>query len=182
MKSSSRHRVDQELLTLMLNEIFQYKHYKRYLRDRLTHETKFTKGLKIKLARHIGCQPSYLSQVLNGDPNFTLEQATLLNDFFNHGKTEAKYFLLLLQHERAGTKRLKDFFIEEIEALREERFNLKKRLPDTEELPASTRHNYYSSWYYSAIHIMLSIPEFQSVTAISQRLRLPPSLVKGVVE
>jgi hypothetical protein len=29
---------------------------------------------------------------------------------------------------------------------------------------------------------MLSIPEFQSVTAISQRLRLPPSLVKGVVE
>lgn len=166
----------------MVSNIFKYKKYKDYLRNKLEQDGKLTKGLRLKLANHIGCQPSYLSQVLNGNPHFTLEQASLINSFFIHNKLEAKYFLLLVQYERSGTKDLKDFFLEQIEEILESRFDLKKRLKDTEEIPDEARHRYYSAWYYSVIHIILSIPEFQSINAISNRLHLPAALVKDTIE
>lgn len=166
----------------MINNVFKYKKYKKYLADKIEHNGKLTKGLRLKLSDHIGCQPSYLSQVLNGNPHFTLEQAHLINSFFMHNKTEAKYFLLLVQSDRSGTKELREFFSEQIEEILESRFDLKKSLKDTEEVPDEARHQYYSTWYYSVIHIILSIPEFQDTSTIAKRLNLPPQLVKSAME
>lgn len=163
-------------------DLFNYKKYKKYLTDKIESESKASKGIRLKLANHIGCQPSYLSQVMNGNPHFTLEQAQLINSFFHHNKVEAKYFLLLIQHERAGTKELKKFFEEQIEEELNSKFDLKKRLPNTEDIPDVAKHRYYSAWYYSAIHMMLSMPECQEVSFISERLHLPPQLVKEVIQ
>ncbi|MES2768956.1 MAG: TIGR02147 family protein [Bdellovibrionota bacterium] len=163
-------------------DVINYKKYKKYLADKVDHDSKLTKGLRLKLCDHIGCQPSYLSQVLNGNPQFTLEQAHLINSFFMHNKLEAKYFLLLVQMERAGTKNLKDFFSEQIEEILESRFDLKKRLKETDEIPDEARHRYYSTWYYSAIHIILAIPEFQDIDSIAKRFNLPPQIVKDAIQ
>ncbi len=163
-------------------DVLNYKKYKKYLYDKIESEGKALKGLRLKLANHIGCQPSYLSQVINGNPHFTLEQAQLINTFFLHNKTETKYFLLLVQHERAGTKELKYFFAQQIEEVLDSKFDLKKRLPDTEDIPDQAKHRYYSAWYYSVIHMILSMPECQEVNFIANRLHLPPQLVKDVIQ
>lgn len=158
-------------------DIFKYKNYKRFLLDRIENDGKVTKGLKLKISESVGCQPSYLSQVLNGKPHLTLEQASRLNQFFCLNKAESKYFILLVELARAGTKGLRDFFEEQIEEQQHLRFSLKRRLEDIEEIPETERHRYYSAWFYSAIHVILSIKEFQEPQKIAEHFNLPLSLV-----
>ncbi len=163
-------------------DIFSYNSYKDYLRDKIQSGAKVTKGLRGQLIEYLHCQSSYLSQVLNGKPNFTLEQAVLLNQFFHHNKLESKYFILLVERSRAGSKELREHFDEEIEEIKKDRSNLKKRLLNTEEINPEDQHKYYSTWFYSAIHVILSIKEFQDPEKIAQHFNLPIELVLQVID
>lgn len=161
--------------------LFDYDDYKSYLNVRITEEASAEKGYRSRLSEFVQCQQSYLSQVLKGRPDFTLEQACRLNQFLHHDKTESKYFILLVEKSRSGTKELEKFFNEQINELKKERFHLKKRLKETEDIKLEDQHKYYSTWFYSAIYVILSIPKYQSVHAISQRLNLPEEIVGDVI-
>ncbi|OQW50998.1 MAG: hypothetical protein A4S09_10710 [Proteobacteria bacterium SG_bin7] len=158
-------------------DIYKYTNYKDFLRDKIASEAPSIKGLRFKIAEFVQCQPSYLSQVINGKPNFTLEQTHLANQFFHHDKDQSKYFILLVEMARAGTRDLREFFSEEIKAMQHARFSLKKRIATLEEIPEGDQHKYYSAWFYSAIHVILSIKEFQSSAKIAQHFNLPLELV-----
>ncbi|MGE3609767.1 MAG: TIGR02147 family protein [Bacteriovoracaceae bacterium] len=162
-------------------DLFKFSNYKQYLSEKIEYEAKQQKGYRIQLCEHIGIQASYLSQVLNGRPDLTLEQGHKLNSFFSHTKEETKLFMLLLEKSRAGTRDLEKYFKEQIEELQQVRFDLKKRLKETQEISDQDHNKYYSSWFYSAIYVLLSIPEYQEMRAISERLNLPIELVKEVV-
>lgn len=169
------------MLKYMKINLFDFEDYKRYLGVRITQEASENRSYRSRLSEHVQCQQSYLSQVLNGRPDFTLEQAHRLNHFLHHDKTEAKYFILLVEKSRAGTKDLKQFFDEQIEEVKKARFHLKSRLKETEEINPEDQHKYYSAWFYSAIYVILSIPKFQSIPAIAQRFHLPEELVASAV-
>lgn len=163
-------------------DVFEFKDYKKYTTRKIDSEFKDVRGVKLQLATHIGCQPSYVSQVLNGNPHFTLEQTYALSDFFGHNKLEANYFFLLVQYARSGTQGLQTFFLDQIKEQQTVKFNLKQRFVETEEVPQEAHHKYYSAWYYAAIHVILSIPEFSNLNKISERLHLPLKLVVEVVD
>lgn len=166
----------------MIISVFNFTKYKPYLLKKIAFISKEDRTLRRRLAEHIQCQPSYLSQVLNGKPDLTLEQAHRLNQFFHHDKDESRYFILLVELERANTHDLKNFFREQIQDSQTLKFNLKKRLKETDDIPIDAQHKYYSAWFYSAIHIALAIPELQSPTKIAIRFNLPEDLVVGVVK
>lgn len=138
--------------------------------------------MKRNMANYLGCQTAYISQIFNQHVNFSLEQAVKLNQFLEHGKSESKFFILLLQHERAGTKELQSFFRQEMMEILERRGNLKERLGIANSLDETNQHIYYSAWYYAAIHILLSIPAYQRPRAIADHLRLPLKQTLEVLE
>lgn len=166
----------------MLITVFEYTNYKLFVDKKLTALGKNQRGYKQKAAEYIGCQPSYLSQVLNGKPHLTLEQAYKLNRFFHHDTMESRYFILLIEHSRAGTKELKDFFAEQLNELKQTRFDLKKRLQDTEQISTEAMNKYYSTWYYCAVHMALAVPEMQDVRLIAQRFHLSENTVADVIQ
>ena len=163
-------------------QIYDYQEYKIYLKARLAADHDKIKGVKNKLSSFIGCQPSYLSQTLNGKPHLTLEQGLKLNEFFGHTKEESMYFLFMLEADRAGTQELYHFFQERMAEIKQARLNLKKRLKDTADLPSEDQHRYYSTWYYSAVHVILSIPDYQSPLKISEQLNIPLNLVNEAID
>lgn len=165
----------------MIFNLFEFNDYKAYLSEKITHEAGKDRSYRTRLSEFIQCQPSYLSQVLNGRPDFTLEQAHRLNQFLLHDKIETRFFILLVEKSRSGTRELKQFFTEQIEDAKKTRFDLKKRLKQTEEIAQEDQHKYYSAWFYSAIYVILSIPYFQSIAHIATRLNLPESLVAEVI-
>lgn len=160
---------------------YDFETYKAYLGVRITQEAADDRSYRARLSEHIRCQQSYLSQVMNGAPDFTLEQAHRLNQFLHHDKAEAKYFLVLVEMARAGTKELREFFREQATEAKQARFHLKSRLKQTEEISPEAQHTYYSTWFYSAIYIILMIPKYQSIPAIANRFNLPEELVVKVL-
>lgn len=161
--------------------LLDYRDYKKYVTAWLNQDST-PRGTKNRLAQFIQCQPSYLSQVLNGLPDFTLEQGFRANEFLAHTEIESRYFLLLIQLARAGTPGLKNHFQAQVEEVQKSRFHLKKRLSSTEDIPEKFKHEYYSTWIYGAVHVALSIPHFQNPKTIAERFHLPIQKVKDVIE
>jgi uncharacterized protein (TIGR02147 family) len=156
----------------MTKTIFEYNDYKLYLEEKIISLPSKGRGVKLKIAEHLHCQNTYVSQVLNGEPHFSLEQGAKLNDFFDHTKEESKFFLLLLHLARAQSLELKNFYREEIQALIIKNSDLKKRTNVKMSLKEKDQDIYYSSWLFSAIHILVTIKEFQTVSQIAKKLNL----------
>lgn len=164
-----------------MKNIFDFKHYKSYLESALGAGKKKT-GRRAEAARAMKCQTAYLSQVMNGHANLSLEQAFSLNEFLRHNADEAEYFLLLVQKERAGTKELERYFQEKLNAISEKRLMIKNRVQAQEGLSPVEQTVYYSRWYYTCIDVMLSIPELQTKGALIERLGLPAKTVNEVLD
>lgn len=139
-------------------------------------------GARKRLAEHIPVHTTFVTQVMKGRADFSLEQAESVNEFFGHGEAEGEYFLLMVMHERAGTKTLKKRFAQKIEAMRSERLNVERRLGTTDTISDKDRERFYSSYLYGAVHVLTSLPAFRQVEYISQALRLPKSRVQEIVD
>lgn len=165
----------------MVISMFDFSDYKPYLQKKLNILNKEEWGYKQKLAAHIGCKPSYLSQILNGKADLTIEQAHKLNTHFMHDKTESRYFILLVEKGRSISKELREFFDEQIIELQQNRYDLKKRLKETDQISQENMDRYYSSWIYSAVHMALALPKAQSPKAIAQKFNIPEKMATEVV-
>ncbi len=161
--------------------VYEHDSYLSYLESKLDTQGE-NRGLRSRLAEVLKCQSSYISQILNGKANLSLEQAILISDFFGHDGYETKYFLTLVQISRAGNEELKKFFSRELEALRKKRSPISSRLKIADKITGETQAIYYSHWWYSAIHILTAFPEFGTADAISKRLSLPLSVVKEALK
>ena len=53
--------------------LFDYNNYKKYINERIDSSPSKGRGLKQKMAEFLNCQTAFVSQVLNKDPNFSLE-------------------------------------------------------------------------------------------------------------
>jgi uncharacterized protein (TIGR02147 family) len=166
----------------MKNSVFEYDSFKRYLRDYIRAQVGHGRGFKSKMAKALNCHMTYVSQVLNKDANFSLEQADELNSFLGHTKDESHYFLLLVQLERAGTTSLKNKFKEQIATIHEKRLVLKDRVDIKRVLSPLDQTQYYSAWYYAAIHILVTIPEFQTKENMAKHLHLSLEKVSMILE
>lgn len=161
--------------------IFEHQNYKLYLKNIFTVEGK-GRGLRSKLAKYIGCQSGYISHILNGHVNFSLEQTLKVSEFLEHDEEQSEFFMLLVQFERAGSADLKNHFLRKIKAIILKRQQVKERIKVASNLDEKDYLIYYGHWYYSAIHIASSIPSLQTIDALSEHLSLPVPLVKSILK
>ncbi|MBL7542462.1 MAG: TIGR02147 family protein [Bdellovibrionaceae bacterium] len=154
----------------MSSSIFDFKGYKDYLNKVLSTESKKRSGKRALLSKAVNCHSAYVSQVLNGQSHFSLEQADKINIFLKHSKIESHFFLLLVQHGRAGTENLRRHFLEQINQTLEKQFDLKNRLQFKKILSKEDQARYYSAWYFAAIHVLVSVPAMKTKEDFSQYL------------
>lgn len=165
----------------MQESIFAFHDYRTYLRKRIESE-ETSRGLITQMASAARCQRSHLSRVISGTLHLTPDQALGLTRYWNFNDEETDYFLTLVDRERAGSPELRDRLGKKLQASRRKQEDLTKRLKRMEVIPTGVDTSYYSAWYWSAIHILVSIPEYQTVETISRRLALPETMVKTCLE
>lgn len=165
----------------MKPSIFEFTDYKIYLESWIENQPKSGRGLKSKMASSLNCNTAYVSQVLNGNAQFSPEQAEALSRFLGHLDDEKLYFNLLVQKARAGTKALRDLIDKQMNQAREQFINLKNRFPTKRTLSLQNQSIYYSAWYYSAIHIVLGIQKLQSPPSLAEYFSLSVGRVNQVL-
>jgi uncharacterized protein (TIGR02147 family) len=165
----------------MSRSLFEFSNYKEYLKHALQTVGE-GRGSRSRLAKFLKCQTAHISQVLKGKTDFSLEHAVRINTFLEHTEQEGHYFMLLLQKEKAGTKALADYYEMQAKGILVTRENLRGQNPALTGLSVEDQSRYYSAWYFAAIHILLSIPGFQTRAAIADHLQLAPQLVSDVLD
>ena len=124
-------------------------------------------------AQVLGCHSGYLTRVLKEDTHLSLEQADRFNQFIGHTESKARFFLLLVQKDRAATATLRDHFTKQIDEIREQRTRLHQRFEEKRILSSEVESRYYSQWYIGAIHVLLSSSGLQTAERIATYLNLP---------
>lgn len=79
------------------------------------------------------------------------------------------------------TIRLRDYSLKRIESLRSNQSNLSSKFKSVGKLNDIHQIKYYSQWLYCAIHVITSIPEFNTETKIANRLNLSQHQVKSIL-
>lgn len=166
----------------MKKDLFDFNSYKKYVEYVINLKPGRGRGERTKLSAFVGCNTTYISQVLNGQSHFSLEQAERANRYFNHTQDESHFFILLVETERAGTKELKDYFSRQIQAAIEVRKDLKNRLHFKENLSVEVQHFYYSHWFITAIHLLTSMPQFQTLRELSYSLGIKEEKIQRALE
>ncbi|MDO9182634.1 MAG: TIGR02147 family protein [Bacteriovorax sp.] len=161
--------------------VFEYHEYKKYVNDWINTQPKNGHGQLRKLSQFLGINSVVMSQVFRADRDLTLEQALSVTQFIGLSSMERDYFLLLVQKERAGTNDLRKVFEKQLDILRASSQALKNRIKH-EEFTNEDRARFYSHWYYSAIRLGVSIPEYGQLSKIAEHLNIERSLVASVIE
>ncbi len=159
----------------MKSSLFDYRDYKIYFNDLIEALPLQGRGKRVELAQAIHCQKAFISQVLGGDYHFSLEQAEMTADFFGITGEEKEYLMLLVSCNRAGTPSLKKFYEEQLERKREENKQLESRLKIKKKIPIEEQAEYYRSWKYQAVHMLLTIPHYQTLEKVCEYFHLPKS-------
>lgn len=148
---------------------FAYESYKQFVNDWIAEQPKEGYGQLKKMAEAIKVHSVVLSQVFRGDRDLTCEQAIALAKFIGLSELERDYFLLQVQHARAGTVELKKVLEKQLSALKHQSSSIKNRIQH-QGLSDSARATFYSHWYYSAISLGLSIPQFGNAQKVADEL------------
>jgi uncharacterized protein (TIGR02147 family) len=164
-----------------MKKCFEFDDYKVFLAEVEASRAQVQRGFRTKLAEGLGVQNAYVSKVLNGEAHFSLEQGVRLCEFLGLDGDERQYLIWLLEHARAGTKELKNFFRSLLNELREKHLNIKKRVGNAAALSAESQATYYSQWYYGAIHALVSVPGFDSVESLGRALGLDRKKIEEAV-
>ncbi len=162
--------------------IYEYRDYKNYLEDYIKNLPYSGRGFKARIAKELRIHTAYVSQVLNKDANFTLEQTIELSSILNLTNNEEEYLLLLVQKQRAGSKNLEQYFNRQIDAFINVQKELKNRLETKDEIDKLDQQTYYSSWHYLAVHALVSTDKFHTPKDIANRLKISTSKAKEIIE
>jgi uncharacterized protein (TIGR02147 family) len=161
--------------------VFDYYDYKLCVNDWVSQQPRGGHGLFRQLSLHLGINSVVISQVFRGDREITLEQAIGVSEFLGLTEVERDYFLLLVQKSRAGSVKLISIFEKQIQEARKSAEQLKNRVKH-QKLSDEDRATFYSQWYYSAIRLGISIPDFGTVSKIAEHLKLDRLVVAQVMD
>lgn len=128
------------------------------------------RGVVKKLADRLSCHPTFISQVLNNHSDFSLEQGYEISDYFMFSYEQRDYFLTLVLKDRAGNKKLRQYYQEKIETILETKRDLSpKSQPEVNSL-GSLEFEYYSQWIYQLTHALTQIDSLQTLPALTKFL------------
>jgi len=153
-----------------MTNIFEYTDYKAFLEAALKSSTA-KRGLQSAMSRHLGCQASYLYQVLKGKAELTEDQAFKTTTFFKFNELERDYFLCLVRFSKATSPELRKFLSSEIEKKSAQYADLKNRV-NAPHAPVDDAFwdYYFATTLPSSIHILTSSENYQTVKALAQKL------------
>jgi uncharacterized protein (TIGR02147 family) len=164
-----------------METLFQFEDYKEYLREEIKRRSQGQKGLLKKIAAHLKVHSSLLSQILRGPKHLTYEQAYLVTEFFGIEGLAAKYFINLVQKERAGSAKLRNFIEAELATIKSE-YRLREGSAKDHPLDLRGQTQFYSQWYYAAVHLLTTIDQYADLETIASKTGLPLDQVREVVD
>jgi Mn-dependent DtxR family transcriptional regulator len=164
-------------MTASSSSPFDYTDLRHYLRSQLS-----TRGEASRIAKLLRVQPAFISQVMSGRNRLSGDQVVQVSDHWGLKLDEKKLLLFWAERERASSVSLREYYDSEIKKVQKNHKKIGKHIgvaaPATNEQMAL----YYSSYIYALTHVLISIPEFQTVTALAPRLGVSVGRTRQILQ
>lgn len=82
--------------------LYEAKHYRDYIKYKIENYIR-VRGYRTRLAKASGFSPSFLSQVMHESVEITPEHAIRMAQFWELDDKSTEYWMLLVDHGRAGS-------------------------------------------------------------------------------
>ena len=162
--------------------LYEFDDYKNFFNSWVQSLPKKGHGEYRRVAAAIGVSTTMISQVFRGEKELSLELACDLCEYLNMSEEETDYFLLLVEHHRAGSAKLEKRMRRQIKDRQEKARKLENRLKKEFEMSEETRAVFYSSWIYSGTRILAACEGFDDADSIAQKLNLPRNQVQKILD
>jgi uncharacterized protein (TIGR02147 family) len=163
-------------------KILEFEDYKKFVLHELKNRPKAGHGQFLKIAQALGIHTTMVTHIFRGDLHLNPEQCLGLADYLGLNENETEYFVNLVQFARAGNRRTKQYFQNQLTIQREKSLSLQIRLERKNALGEADQAILYSSWLYSAVRLLSAIPKFQTRAALAERLNLPLMKINKALE
>lgn len=165
----------------MNTSIFQFQSYRAYLKERL--EALGPKsGQKRKASEALSVHTTFISQVVLGKADLSLDQGEKMNAFLKHNEIEAEYFIDLIIYERAIDPSLKNRYEAKLKKWQSETGQIKSRIKPTFEVSEADQEKFYSSHLFGILHVLASIPEYQNRKALVSATGYSPEITAEAID
>lgn len=158
-----------------------FENYKDFFRHQIA-ASSHVRGYQTLLAKAMGVHPSFVSQLLSGSVQLTPDHAAKLAEFWLLDSVETEIFLNLVHLDRAGSQALRKLTLNKLKELRDKKRNLAERFGAPKLTEAEKESRYYSHWLGAAVHVLCSIPKFQTPEALAARLGIPVAHVQATLK
>lgn len=161
--------------------IFSYTTYRRFLHATFPQKG-VHRGQRVKLAKYLNCQPSFLSLVITERAHLSAEALHALSEYLQFSEEEREYLFVIYHFERAGSADLKKYYRRQMERHQKRRTEVHARVNAKSELPTEVQAQYYSQWYYAAIHTALLVVHLRTPEVLAQHFKLELLVVKEALQ
>lgn len=165
-----------------MDSVFTFKDYRKFLKKHFESRSKNGFGEAAKLARHLNVHDTYVSQVLKAEKSFSEENALEIANYLNLNDLERDYFLLLVQIERAGTKKYRALLEGKLKSLSQHAQTLKNRLDFKASLSLELQSRFYSDWVYSATRLATMLEGVNTLETLSAYLGISREKLKSITQ
>lgn len=162
--------------------VFEASNYKVFLRSWVDERPGGGRGEYRRMAEHLSVSTTLISQVVNGEKQFSLEAAHDLCEYLGLTDKEADFFLLLVEKERAGSHGYQQRLKRRLEVMRQSALQLSERLVKDRDLTDREAAIYYSNWTYTAVMNLAACNPTLEATSLADRLGIPRTLANKVME
>lgn len=159
-----------------MSNVFRFSDYREFIKS-VTNPRLPGKRTQVALAKAMGCQAAYLSQVLKGKAEITEDHALGFCHLLGLNSVETEYFLVLVRISRAGTPILKNHLEMRRKQVIDQNREIGNRIHSKVLENQEAIQYYSSSWIPAVVHLATRCPEFQTAKQIAKRFLLPESEV-----
>jgi uncharacterized protein (TIGR02147 family) len=165
-----------------MKSLFLYDNYRELLQD-LVYGPEGTRGVQAQLAKAMGCQASYLLQVMKGKAALTEDQGLKLARHLKYSDIETDYLILILRMSRAASSELSQYLEEKRKTMYQQSLELQSKVKSKEVLSSHEfLGRYFGSWMPSTIHMATSSKHYQTAEAIAARFNIEASYVEETLQ
>jgi uncharacterized protein (TIGR02147 family) len=157
--------------------IFEAVDYKSFIREWVESRPSGGRGQYRLMAAAIGVSTTLVSQVVNGEKHFSMENSVDLAEFMALGERESEHFLLLIEHSRAGSHKYRSRLEKRIAKAKTSAQQLSERLEKDRALTDHESATYYSNWSYTAITHLIACDAQLTIDDLAKRLHLPRAVI-----
>jgi uncharacterized protein (TIGR02147 family) len=152
--------------------IWNFEDYKDFLKEFIKELPHKGRGQLKNLAESLSVHPTLISQVVNGEKDFSNEQAYGVTKFLGLTEKETEYFFELILLAKAGSKDLKKYHQKRIQKLSKQGQTVKIRVGDSHELSEDEKLRFYSDWKYMAMWLATSVKGLKDEASLARALNI----------